>query len=265
MSDLGNRMKLYETVETQRKLIPLLPVYVRIDGRAFSSFTKSMNRPYDERMIKVMVETTKHLVDETNACIGYTQSDEINLVLHSESHDVPVFFEGCLFKLTSVLAGLASSAFLLNYIKFFGFPAKLPAFDCRVINLPTKTETANMILWRELDATRNAIVSAVRTVASQKAIQNKNASELQEMLFQRGINFNDYPSAFKRGTFVKRVEFESEIKQETWDQIPEAKKPPSRSVKRHRVVALEMPPFSKVINRAGVIFEDATPEEVRCG
>ena len=265
MSDFADRMKRYEMQETQRRLIPLLPVYVRIDGRTFSNFTRRMKRPYDERMIEAMVETTKYLVKETNACIGYTQSDEINLVINSDSYNSSIFFDAKIFKLTSVLAGITSSAFLLNYIKFFDVRYldplynKPPAFDCRVINMPSKTEAANMILWREYDATRNAIVSAASTIMSHKQMHKKNTSLLQELLFANGINFNDYPSSFKRGTYVKRIDVEEELSQEIWDNIPDFKKPDSRKVKRHRFVTMEYPQFSKILNREEVIFDDAEP------
>ena len=238
MSNLANRMKSYESHETHRRLIPFLPIYIRIDGRAFHHFTREMDRPYDSRMSEAMIETTKALVQETDALIGYTQSDEINLVLYTENKLSQGYFEGKIFKITSVLAGYTSSVFLLNYIKMFNVDPlttidPLPAFDCRVFNLPSQTETANMLLWRELDATRNAIHAAARSVYSQAELQNKSQSELQDMLFEKGINFNDYPAAFKRGTFVRKVARE--------------------------VVTIDMPIFLKVTNREAVIFQGTEP------
>ena len=263
MSDFANRMKQYESHATQRQLIQGLPVYIRIDGRAFSDFTRKMDRPFDARMIEAMVDTTKALVQETDALVGYTQSDEINLVLYTDNRISQGYFEGKIFKINSVLASFTSSVFLLNYIHKFGVDPNAietpPAFDCRVLNLPSKTETANMLLWRELDATRNAIISAARSVYTQKEIHRKNGSELQEMLFQKGINFNEYPAFFKRGTFVRKIEVEKELEQNIWDKIPEVNKPPSRTVKRREIVTIDMPPFSKVTNREAVIFEGATP------
>ncbi len=84
--DFGNRMKVYEAAETERYFMPLLPVYARIDGRSFSNFTQGMKRPYDERITRAMVETTKYLVEETHARIGYAQSDEISLVWQQEHY-----------------------------------------------------------------------------------------------------------------------------------------------------------------------------------
>ena len=263
MLGLGDRMKVYESIETDRKLIPLLPIYVRLDGVAFSNFTQGMDKPCDERMVTAMVETTKCLVGQTNACIGYTQSDEINLVIKSERLNSGDSFGNKIFKLTSILAGLTSATFLYEYLKAFkpdlNHFGVIPFFDCRVINMPSKTETANMILWREQDATKNAITTAARTIFSDKAIKNKSGAEKQEMLFDYGLNFNEYPEYFKRGVFVKKIKVHKEIDPETWDKIPEKHKPESREVEKSQVVSVPMPIFSKVTNREDVIFEGASP------
>ncbi|KKL92895.1 hypothetical protein LCGC14_1880070, partial [marine sediment metagenome] len=108
MSDnFGDRMKMYEKAESGRRFMPLLPVYARLDGRSFSRFTKGFNRPYDKRMSEAMIDTTKYLVEETNALIGYSQSDEISLVWYSDSIDSQIFFDGKIQKMVSVLAALA--------------------------------------------------------------------------------------------------------------------------------------------------------------
>jgi len=102
MSDsLGDRMKLYESAEASRRFMPLLPVLARIDGRCFSSFTKGMERPYDSVMTDMMIATTAALVSETNACMGYTQSDEITLAWHSTDLKSQIFFDGRIMKMTS--------------------------------------------------------------------------------------------------------------------------------------------------------------------
>ena len=80
----GDRMKMYEGIEASRILMPGLPICVRLDGRAFHTFTRGLNRPYDERLSRMMIETTKRLVEDTHALIGYTQSDEISLILVNE-------------------------------------------------------------------------------------------------------------------------------------------------------------------------------------
>lgn len=77
--DFGDRMKLYESAESSRKLDPKFPIVARIDGRSFSKFTKKMQRPYDQRMSDAMVDTTAFLVQETHALLGYTQRTRFHL------------------------------------------------------------------------------------------------------------------------------------------------------------------------------------------
>lgn len=263
MDELGDRMKSYEARETERRFLPMLPVYARIDGRNFSAFTRGMGRPFDALMIAAMVETTKGLVEWTHARIGYTQSDEISLVWQGERHESGIFFNGKIMKMTSVLAALATTLFVRS-IRWAGFGLeyenRLPHFDCRVLQLPNRAEAANMILWRELDATKNAISMAARSVYAHRELDHKNGAEMQEMLFAKGINFNDYPAAFKRGTFVRREAVERGFSEEEWNRIPEAHRPPEGSlVTRSEVRILKMPKFRAVLNREAVIFDGAAP------
>lgn len=261
--DLGDRMKAYETRETDRRFLPMLPVYARIDGRNFSGFTRGMERPYDERMSRAMVETTKALIEETHPRIGYTQSDEISLVWLGESYDSGIFFDGKIAKMTSVLAGLASACFCRVIHKWSEYVDRAPHFDCRVFQLPSRTEAANVFLWRELDATKNAISMAARSVYSHKALDHKNGAEMQEMLFEKGINFNDYPPFFKRGTFIRR-----ELERRELTEIERARIPPDHRPKigavfdRSVIRELDMPKFSTVINREAVVFDGAQPEHL---
>lgn len=260
---LGDRMKEFEARETERRFLPMLPVYARIDGRSFSRFTQGMERPYDPRMSAAMVETTMHLVEDTHARIGYTQSDEISLVWLADAPESGYFFDGKIMKMTSVLAGLATAHFG-NAIRLAclgpQYENRLPHFDCRVFQLPSRTEAANVFLWRELDATKNAISMAARSVYSHKALDHKNGSEMQEMLFEKGINFNDYPTFFKRGTFVRRITLDRAFTADELARIPEKHRPePDALVTRSEVVTLDMPKFNTVLNREAVIFDAAEP------
>lgn len=260
MKNLETRMRRYEEIETGRKFIPFLPIYVRLDGRSFSRFCLDMEKPFSEKMHRVMAKVTGHLVERTQACIGYTQSDEINLVLNSRDHED--FLGQKIFKYVSIIASGTSSLFLMAYLDEFGVRntfSEFPSFDCRVINLPNKTEVANMILWRNMDATRCALNSAAQLVYTQKELHGKNKEELHEMLHTKGINFNNYPEHFKRGLFFQKKEKEKLIPDFIWKNIPDSKKPESRVVTRKSVIQLEMPPFVKVTNREEVIFEGANP------
>jgi tRNA(His) 5'-end guanylyltransferase len=209
-----------------------------------------------------MRETTAALVDKTHATIGYTQSDEISLLFYADKPDSSIFFEGKIQKMCSVLAGLTSTLFMRNLMSTkFGeeYLDRLPHFDCRVFTLPNKAEAANAFLWREQDATKNAISMAAQHYYSHKKLQGINSSGKQELLWQKGVNFNDYPDFFKRGTFFRRVSEEQELAQEIWDKIPEKKRPESRTFVRSRVKALDMPPFNTVANRVEVLFEGHEP------
>jgi tRNA(His) 5'-end guanylyltransferase len=107
--NFGDHMKSYEKQTCGIKMLPRIPVIARLDGKGFSKFTKGLKRPYDERLSKLMVETTKYLVKETNANCGYTQSDEITLVWYVESYESSIYFDGRLFKMISDLLYILKS------------------------------------------------------------------------------------------------------------------------------------------------------------
>lgn len=258
---LGDRMKDYERRETERRFLPYLPIYARIDGKGFSKFTKGMERPYDTRMSFAMIQATMYLVEQTQAVVGYTQSDEISLVWITREPGEQMFFDGKVQKLTSVIAAMATAAFTRDAVRLW--PEKVmktpPVFDARVFQLPTLGEAANAILWRENDATKNAISMAARSFFSHKELQNKSGSEMQEMMWSRaGKNFNDYPDFFKRGTFVQRRKREVMLTELELARIPE-KNRPTGPVERWKVEAVPMPSFRKVTNRKEVIFDGADP------
>lgn len=256
---MGDRLKMFEGIEAGRILIPNLPICVRVDGRAFHTFTRGMNRPYDERMSKAMIETMKYLVKKTDACIGYVQSDEISLVLSDSKEPL---FGGRVQKLTSIIAAMATAKFNDEIHK--SFPDKpLAEFDCRVWNVPNRTEAANTILWREFDATKNSISMAARSVYSDNQLLNKNSSDKQELLWQKGINWDKYPVFFKRGTYARRVVMERKLTPDELKDLPEhheARKNPDMVFTRSEIKEIEMPIFSTVENREAVIFDGAEPK-----
>lgn len=260
MSDaLGDRMKSYENRE-DRRFLPMIPVCARIDGRNFSSFTRGMDRPYDMTMTEAMIATTEALVEETHARIGYTQSDEISLVWQSDRSDSSIFFDHRITKMTSVLASFATAAFIdaLLTMGHLDLVRKLPHFDCRVFQVPTRAEAANVFLWREQDATKNAVSMAARSMYSHKELDHKSGPEMQEMLFNIGINFNDYPSFFKHGTFVRRQTVTRELTTEELTRIPDRHRPIG-PVERSQIMRLNMPRFGSVTNREAVIFDGSDP------
>ncbi len=111
---MGDRMKDFEMMEAGRRFMPLLPIVARLDGKGFSKFTNGLARPYDERLSNLMVETVKYLVQESNAVMGYTQSDEITLAWYSDTIESQIYFDGRIQKMVSVLAAKCSVRFYLT-------------------------------------------------------------------------------------------------------------------------------------------------------
>jgi tRNA(His) guanylyltransferase len=254
----GDRMKNLEMAEAGRRCMPLLPIIARLDGKGFSKFTKGLKRPYDERFSKLMVETVKYLVHETSAVCGYTQSDEITLAWYSSTMNSQVYFDGRIQKMVSVLAAKCSVKF--NALVPLFVPekhGKEAVFDCRVWNVPTLSEAANSFLWREFDATKNSISMAASEYYSHKELMGKNGSEKQEMLFLKGVNWNDYPSFFRRGTYIQRKEIQKVHTAEELESLPPkhaARLNPDLIVTRHVVTQLDLPPLQKITNRIETLF-----------
>lgn len=264
--DLGDRMKLYENAESERRLMPLLPAIARLDGRCFSRFTRSFARPFDQRMIDAMQALALFLAKETNARVAYTQSDEVSLLWHSTDHSSQIYFDGRIQKMCSILAAAASAEFG-QIARGVGIPVNalgpLPVFDCRVWNVPTRAEAANTLLWREIDATKNSVSMACRTVYSHRDMDGKGRADQIDMLMAKGINWNDYPAPFKRGTYVQRVTTREPYTAEELEQLPplhNARKDPSMVVERSYFRVVEMPPLGRVTNREAVLFDGAAPE-----
>lgn len=261
--DFGERMRGYESVETGRRLDVSLPVYARIDGRGFSKFTRGMERPFDARMSAAMISTASLLVERNHAAIGYTQSDEISLLFLGDA-ERDILFNGRVQKLVSVLAALATTAFYRSILATPGlesYAERMPHFDCRVLQLPSKEEAANMLLWRERDAQKNAVSMAAQHHFSHKTLQGKSTQEMRTMLSEKDVEFEDYPAYFKRGTFLRRVTEERSLTDAERMAISEAHRPPADAkFLRSSVKALAMPDFVTVTNRKEVIFDGVEPE-----
>ena len=225
VDDLGNRMKKYEYI-TRTHLVPRTPVIIRLDGRAFHTFTRGFRRPFDEILIKTMQETMKKLCENIQGCVlGYTQSDEITLVLVDyQSLDVCGWFDYNIQKIASISASMATLYFNRRFYDNIWENRNLPSdylatllnaeqrgamFDARVFNIP-KEEVTNCILWRQNDATRNSIEMVGQAFFSHRELHGKSCSDIQDMLMERqGINWNNYPIHQKRGSCCVKVPTES--------------------------------------------------------
>lgn len=238
--NLGDRMKTYENV-TRTHLTRRTPVIIRIDGKAFHTFTRGFVKPFDDILVETMQDTMKYLCENIEGCVlGYTQSDEITLVLCDyKKLTSQAWFDNNIQKMCSISASIATLEFNRKFCenkdrwfmntyncvysneemfeKWFkimktyneaGFHGAL--FDSRAFNIP-KEEVNNCLLWRQQDATRNSIQSVAQANFSYKQLQNKNCSELQEMLFQeKGINWNNIPTHLKRGSCCIKEQYEIE-------------------------------------------------------
>ena len=207
-NSLGDEQKAYEQIRAGEKAMYGLPVIARLDGRGFHNFTKGLNRPYDYEMTSCMQDTSRALLEQSQADIVYTQSDEITLVWAnpiSEGKPTKVFFDGKYQKMISTLAALGSVEF--NYSLQDMLPEKMrekPTFDCRVWQVPSLQKAAENLLWREMDATKNSITMAASAYYPHKELEGKHSGDKHEMLFQKGINWNDYPDFFKKGSYFTK-------------------------------------------------------------
>lgn len=238
--DLGNRMKEYYENIPKTKLMRRHPVILRIDGKAFHTFTRNFQKPFDEILIKSMQETMKYLCENIQGCVlGYTQSDEITLVLIDyKKFTSQAWFDYEVQKMCSIAASMATLSFnkrfVENYLDYLSTlepdftndsdieswrkivsaysnaSDKGAMFDCRCFNIP-KEEVTNCIYWRQLDATRNSIQMVGQANFSHKELQNKSCNDIQDMLMtQKGINWNDFPTYQKRGSCCVRNHMISE-------------------------------------------------------
>lgn len=204
---LSNTQKYYEKHCVSDPLPKHLPILCRIDGRTFSKLTKGLDRPFDARFSEVMKETTQHLVQASNATVGYTQSDEISLAWLVDK-DAEMWFGGKNQKLTSTLAAIASVAFyhLLPKHGLEHLREKLPSFDARVWFVPSLEEAQNYFRWRELDATKNSATMLAREYFSDSEIFKVATASKKEMLLDKGVNWNTFPEHFKKGTYFSLKE-----------------------------------------------------------
>lgn len=220
--NLGMRMKNnYESIPKTR-LMRRTPVAIRIDGKAFHTFTRGFEKPFDMVLIKSMQQTMKYLCENIQGCVfGYCQSDEITLILVDyQTLTTDAWFDYEVQKICSISASMATMAFnkffetnVKNYIRnimpniltplaetYMKATEKGAMFDARCFNIP-KEEVTNLIYWRQLDATRNSIQMVGQANFSHKELQNKSCNMIQDMLHeQKGINWNDFPTVCKRGT-----------------------------------------------------------------
>jgi tRNA(His) 5'-end guanylyltransferase len=228
--DLGNRIKTYYEQVPKTRLVRRMPVAIRIDGKAFHTFTRGFQKPFDEVLGNAMVRTMEYLCKNIQGCIfGFTQSDEITLLLIDyQTFETDAWFDYEVQKICSISASMATMAFNTffknevdkfyynhcsrkdplfekHYQTYRDAQYKGAMFDARCFNIP-KEEACNLIYWRQLDAIRNSIQMVGQANFSHSELQGCSCNVIQDMLYeQRSINWNDFPTRWKRGTAWTRA------------------------------------------------------------
>lgn len=228
---LGDRMKAYENI-SRTYLTRHIPVIIRLDGKAFHTFTRGLEKPFDKILMSVMQQTMKRLCEEVQGCVfGYTQSDEITLVLTDYATiQTDAWFGYNIQKMASVAASIATVEFnrilaeelssaideyneewhsppgRLEYLMQYEEKLFKATFDARCFSIP-KEEVCNCLIWRQQDATRNSIEAVGQAHFSHTQLHGKSCNMIQEMLWsEHNINWNDFPTDCKRGAACYRVE-----------------------------------------------------------
>ena len=240
--DLGKRMKTFYEQVPKTRLVRRMPVAIRIDGKAFHTFTRGFQKPFDKVLSNAMIRTMDYLCKNIQGCVfGYTQSDEITLILIDyQKLTSAAWFDYEVQKMCSIAASMATMAFnryfeeevdiwghknlpdwdlggydpdsvyipeeLLKLCEAYGTAQlKGAMFDARCFNIP-KEEVCNLVYWRQLDAARNSVQMVGQAYFSHNQLQGKSCNMIQEMLMtERGINWNDYDTRWKRGTAWTRT------------------------------------------------------------
>ncbi len=238
--ELGTRMKMYYEAIPKTKLMRRCPVICRIDGKAFHTFTSGFQKPFDDVLVRSMQQTMKYLCENIQGCVlGYTQSDEITLVLVDyKKLNSAAWFDYEIQKMCSVAASMATMVFnktfarhvdayineldkrivsdnskrtdvegdatRIDYEKYKNVLLKAvekgAMFDARVFSIP-KDEVTNCVYWRQLDASRNSVEMVGHAYFSSKQLHKKSCSDIQDMLMlEKGVNWNDFPTYLKRGS-----------------------------------------------------------------
>lgn len=264
-STLSTRMKENYENRTKTYLTRRTPTIIRLDGKSFSNYTKGLNKPFDEGLIEDMQETTKFLCENIQGCkMGYTQSDEITLVLTDyDKIESSAWFDYSVQKMTSISASLATAKFnqlrVKRMIKVKTKKTKwdkvtdetfsmninqcvetnLAFFDSRVFQIPEKEEVVNCLIWRQRDAEKNSIAMLAQSLYSPTELHKKNGNDMQEMCFQKGYNWNDLHFSKKRGSFIIKNTYVDGILRKLPCEIE------SNSVIRSKWEVVETPMFGK--------------------
>lgn len=199
MKDLGDRMKRYERA-AERYFTPRVPVIVRVDGRAFHSFTRGCDRPFDGRIVEATLTAAMHVAEDMQGfTIGYVQSDEASFMLSDlASETTQPWFDYSAAKVVSIAASLMTAHFNRAY-----GGDRLAIFDARAFSVPLD-DAPNCFLWRMRDWQRNSLEMLARAHFSHKQLHCKGSADMREMLHGKGVDWDDLSPQLKNGTVIHR-------------------------------------------------------------
>lgn len=239
---LGDRMKHQYENRTRLTLPRRTYTVIRIDGKAFHTYTRHLARPFDAPFMADMDATAAALCTEIQgAACAFVQSDEISVIVTDfGTITTDAWFDGNVQKIVSLAASIATAAFNrrvwdVDNRRVGSAPTLATAhFDARVFTIPDRIEVTNYLVWRQQDATRNSVQMAAQAHYSHRELHGCNQSVMQDMLHAKGVNWNDYPVGFKRGRMIVR---------EAYGDADGG--PCGLSVLRHRWVVQEPPIFTQ--------------------
>lgn len=250
---LGDKHKKYECLPETR-LMPGAPVVARLDGKAFHTLTKNAVKPFDERIIEAMEAAAKYMFQEFCPHVVYVQSDEITLAWKNLE-----MFDNRVQKLCSTIASKAAVVFDRTLAKTdYELGDIVPGFDCRVFQYPSLELSAENILWREMDASKNSVSMAAHHYFGNKILEGVGTGQRIKMLEESGFHWNQLPPKYKRGSIFKKVGVMKMLTPEELSRIPEAHRPID-PVLRKEIQRMEWSRLLKVKNRAEALFYDVEP------
>jgi tRNA(His) 5'-end guanylyltransferase len=196
--NIGDRIKKYEAA-SKTTLLHRSYIVLRVDGKAFHTFTKDMEKPFDKKLMEAMVSTGEKMAKEMMGFkLGYHQSDEFTFILtDTDTYESQMWFDAEVQKLCSITASMFSAYF---NSAMGGTEA---VFDCRAFNVPLD-DIANVFIWRQRDWERNSIQMYARSFFSHKELHNKGHEEMHELLFSKGKNWSNLSEQEKNGTFITK-------------------------------------------------------------
>jgi tRNA(His) 5'-end guanylyltransferase len=218
--DLTIRMKTYEAV-SDLHLVRRMPVIIRLDGKNFSNFTRSLRKPFDNDFAKCMSATALRLCAEAQNCrMAFHGSDEISLLLTDyKTLNTAPWFDNDVMKIASISAAIATAAFAEEMSAVWGNNKKFPVFDSRCFNIPER-DVVNYFVWRQRDTMRNSVSAAAQSAFSHKELHGVNRDQMIDMLkLRKGIDWNNYGHHFRMGSVVVRdAEIVGNVTRHRWTE-----------------------------------------------